>query len=279
MFKDYYSILGVSYPSSNEEIHLAYHAKIEKLRVESAKESSPNYKERVDVEEAFRVLGASYILRTAYDKEYQIALTEGKDTYEIKDDWLLSGIERERDFVVNKMLAPNYKPPKPFVAPKKGWGMKALGCIGKVLLVYIILMTIIYVSKCSRNRSRESYNTASTINYGESAESQLRRIVIDKNTNLPQEMDENIITQEVLLESDALVYVYKVDDTFFSEFKEHAFSRDIQLSNLKTVYKEMKPMIDLLKETHRGIYYRYICRESGETAEFKIYYSDLVNLE
>jgi hypothetical protein len=92
-------------------------------------------------------------------------------------------------------------------------------------------------------------------------------------------MNENITTEEVLLERDALVYVYKVDDAFFSEFKEHAMSRDIQLKNLKTVYHEMQPMIDLLVETHRGIYYRYICRKSGEISEFKIYYSDLSKLE
>ena len=92
-------------------------------------------------------------------------------------------------------------------------------------------------------------------------------------------MDENITTQEVLIESDALVYVYNVDDDFFAEFKNHAQSREIQLGNLRMVYKEIKPMIDLLTETHRGIYYRYICRKSGETTELKIYYSDLLDLQ
>ena len=117
------------------------------------------------------------------------------------------------------------------------------------------------------------------MNSSQSAENQLRRFIIEKNISLPQNMDENITTEEVLLERDALVYVYKVDDDFFSEFKEHAMSRDIQLKNLKTVYHEMQPMIDLLVETHRGIYYRYICRKSGEISEFKIYYSDLSKLE
>lgn len=191
----------------------------------------------------------------------------------------MSGIERERAFVVNTILSPGYKPPKPFVPKKKGKGMKVLGCLGKAFLVYIALMSFVYISKCSREKARESYELSSSMNSTENAENQLRRFIIEKNINLPQDMDENITTEEVLLENDALVYVYKVDDDFFSEFKEHAMSRNIQLSNLKTVYHKMKSMIDLLVETHRGITYRYICRESGEISEFKIYYNDLSKLE
>ena len=279
MFKDYYSILRLSYPASDEDIKNAYTTIVNTLGTDSANPSSPKYQARIDVEEAYRVLGASYILKTAYDKEYQKAITEGFETYEIEDDWLLSGIERERAFVVNTILSPGYKPPKPFVPKKKGKGMKVLGCLGKAFLVYIALMSFVYISKCSREKARESYELSSSMNSTENAENQLRRFIIEKNINLPQDMDENITTEEVLLEDDALVYVYKVDDDFFSEFKEHAMSRNIQLSNLKTVYNKMKSMIDLLVETHRGITYRYICRESGEISEFKIYYSDLSKLE
>ena len=279
MFKDYYSILRLSYPASDEDIKNAYTTIVNTLGTDSANPSSPKYQARIDVEEAYRVLGASYILKTAYDKEYQKAITEGFETYEIEDDWLLSGIERERAFVVNTILSPGYKPPKPFVPKKKGKGMKVLGCLGKAFLVYIALMSFVYISKCSREKARESYELSSSMNSTENAENQLRRFIIEKNINLPQDMDENITTEEVLLEDGALVYVYKVDDDFFSEFKEHAMSRNIQLSNLKTVYHKMKSMIDLLVETHRGITYRYICRESGEISEFKIYYNDLSKLE
>lgn len=279
MFKDYYSILRLSYPASDEDIKNAYTTIVNALGSESSNPECTNYQVRVDTEEAYRVLGASYSLRKAYDEEYEKAKEEGFDVYEIKDDWLIAGIERERDFVINKTLSPNYKAPKPFVPKKKSRGMKVLGCLGKAFLVYVALMTFAYISKCSRDKARESYETSNTVNSSESAENQLRRFVIEKSINLPQDMDENITTEEVLLEDDALVYVYKVDDDFFSEFKEHAMSRSIQLSNLKTVYHEMKPMIDLLVETRRGIYYRYICRESGEISEFKIYYSDLSKLE
>ena len=279
MFKDYYSILKLSYPARDEDIKNAYTTIVNTLGADSANPSNPKYQVRIDVEEAYRVLGSSYILKTAYDKEYQKATTEGLETYKIEDDWLLSGIERERAFVVNTILSPGYKPPKPFVPKKKSKGMKALGCLGKAFLVYIALMSFVYISKCSREKVRESYELSDTVNTSENAENQLRRFIIEKNINLPQDMDENITTEEVLLERDALVYVYKVDDDFFSEFKEHAMSRDIQLKNLKTVYHEIKPVIDLLIETRRGIYYRYICRESGEISEFKIYYSDLSKLK
>lgn len=279
MIKDYYSILGVSYPSTSEEIQSAYNAKKEALGKDSSISSNPNYQSRVEVELAFRVLGASYILKTSYDEEYEKAIAEGFDNYEVKHETLISGIERERDFVINHLLNPNFKMPKANTSKEKSRGVKVLGCLGKGFLIYLCLMMFVYAKKCSKERAIESYEKQKTYVPTESAYSKLRHFVMKKNASLPQDMDENITTQEVLLESDALVYVYKVDDAFFAEFKDHAQSREIQLGNLRTVYSEMKPIIDLLIETHRGIYYRYICRESGETTEFKIYYSDLVDLQ
>jgi hypothetical protein len=279
MLVDFYSILGVSFPSSSEEIQSAYITKKDSLGKDSANSSNPNYQARVAVELAYRVLGASYILKTAYDEEYEKAKQVGFNDYEVAHESLLPDIERERDFVVNKLLNPNFKMPKTTTPHEKGWGMKALGCIGKGFLIYLCLVAFVQIKKCSKDSVKESYETPSTYATKESAESQLRSFVLEKNISLPQDMDENITTQEVILERDAIVYVYKVNDNFFAEFKDHAFSRDIQLKNLRTVYDKMKPMIDLLIETHRGIYYRYICRESGETTEFKIYYSDLVDLQ
>ena len=279
MLVDFYSILGVSFPSSSEEIQSAYITKKDSLGKDSANSSNPNYQARVDVELAYRVLGASYILKTAYDEEYEKAKQVGFNDYKVAHESLLPDIERERDFVVNKLLNPNFKMPKTTTPHEKGWGMKALGCIGKGFLIYLCLVAFVQIKKCSKDSVKESYETPSTYATKESAESQLRSFVLEKNISLPQDMDENITTQEVILERDAIVYVYKVNDNFFAEFKDHAFSRDIQLKNLRTVYDKMKPMIDLLIETHRGIYYRYICRESGETTEFKIYYSDLVDLQ
>ena len=279
MLVDFYSILGVSFPSSSEEIQSAYITKKDLLGKDSANSSNPNYQARVDVELAYRVFGASYIMKTAYDEEYEKAKQVGFNDYEVAHESLLPDIERERDFVVNKLLNPNFKMPKTTTPHEKGWGMKALGCIGKGFLIYLCLVAFVQIKKCSKDSVKESYETPSTYATKESAESQLRSFVLEKNISLPQDMDENITTQEVILERDAIVYVYKVNDNFFAEFKDHAFSRDIQLKNLRTVYDKMKPMIDLLIETHRGIYYRYICRESGETTEFKIYYSDLVDLQ
>ena len=71
MFKDYYSILKLSYPARDEDIKNAYTTLVNTLGADSANPSNPKYQVRVDVEEAYRVLGTSYILKTAYDKEYQ----------------------------------------------------------------------------------------------------------------------------------------------------------------------------------------------------------------
>ena len=112
MLKDYYSVLGISYPSTSEEIRTAYNAKKESLGKESSNSNDSNYQSRVEVELAYRILEASYILKTAYDGEYEKAMTEGFDDYEVKHESLLSDIERERDFVVHRLLNPNFKMPK-----------------------------------------------------------------------------------------------------------------------------------------------------------------------
>lgn len=70
MFIDYYSILGVSYPSNAEEMHTAYLAKRKSLGIGSANRNNPNYQTRINLEVAYRVLNSSYSLKTAYDEEY-----------------------------------------------------------------------------------------------------------------------------------------------------------------------------------------------------------------
>ncbi len=291
MFKDYYSILGISFPSNDEEIKRAYNAKIEKLGSDSIDVSNPNYQNREDVEEAYMVLGTSYSLKIAYDEEYQKAIKEGFDSYEIKDDWILSRIEHERCFIKNRRL----KQKTPTSRKTGNMGKKALGCLGLIFLVYIGTYLFAIATKSLLDGEKESY-TSSTISdfksstipdlkssttseFKESAELKLKHFAEDVNVVLPRDLDENVTTQAVLIEDDALVYVYKVDDTFFAEFKDQAVSREIQLGNLKMVCNEIKPIIDLLIETHRGIGWRYICRESGEITEYKMPYTDLVNLK
>lgn len=275
MFKDYYSILGISYPSNDEEIKRAYNAKVEALGPESIDDSNPNSHNRVDVEEAYMVLGTSYSLKMAYDEEYQKAIKEGLDIYEIKDEWVLSRIEHERNFVKNTRLRQN----SPSIRKKRNMGLKVLGCLGKIFLVYVCLFSYVYVKKCSRDRVRDSYISETIQESCESADLKLKRYAAEENTSYPKDLDESITAQEILIEGDALVYVYKVDDTAFAERKDQIVSKENQLGNIKRVYKEMKPLIDLLIETHRGISYRYICRVSGEIIECKIPYTDLVNLK
>jgi hypothetical protein len=275
MFKDYYSILGISFPSNDEEIKRAYNAKLEALGPESIDDSNPNYRNREDVEEAYMVLGTSYSLKIAYDEEYQKAVDEGFDIYEIKDGWLLSKIERERCFVKNNRLKQQTSSPR----KKRNMGLKVLGCLGKIFLVYICLYLFVFVKKCSRDRVRESYTSEIIPESKESADLMLKRFAAEENTSYPKDLNDNITAQAVLIESDALVYVFKVDDIAFAERKDQIVSRENQLGNIRNVYNEMKPMIDLLIETHRGISYRYICRVSGEITECKIPYTDLLNLK
>lgn len=280
MFIDYYSILGVSFPSNDEEINAAYVAKKETLGADSENSDNSNYPMRVNVELAYRILGASYVLKTAYDKEYPNAIEEGFEVYEIKNDWLQSGIAREREYVINWILNSNSVPPVSVPQKKKSCGKRVLGCLGKIFLFYLFILALTIPKKCIRQsqNSAELSESIDNIELPEPADYKLKSIAMEKNAELPRDMDENITIQAVLIENDALVYVYKVNDNFFSEIKDNVLSKNIQLNEIKSVYNDMKPMIDLLLETHRGICYRYICRDSGDVAECRIDYSDLADL-
>lgn len=294
MFKDYYSILGVSYPSSDVEIRQAHHAKVEGLGTDSSNYSNPNYQQRVDVEEAFRVLGASYSLKKAYDEEYSKYLeAEDKDAFCIQDDWTLSQINSEHNFVVNRLLQPL---PSSIEEQKTGWGGKALGCVGKIFGFILLMLVIAGAKTCSRKQMRNalsesSYNTeyvsspsssSSSSSYQVSTtsnvERKLQKTAREINQSLPRRIDDNITHKAISLTSSALVYEYVIDDDFFELYKDQALSSNGQLESIRALYSDMKPMIDLLLETHRGISYKYICKRSGETSIVEVPYSKLAGI-
>lgn len=290
MFKDYYSILGVSYPSSSEEIHQAYNAKIGKLGEESSKESSPNYTERVDVEEAFRVIGASYRLKIAYDEEYaQYLASEDKDNFSIQNDWTITEIDHERAFVINRILQNGPKIQNE--DDKKGFGGKVLGCFLKIIGVFFILLLFAGIKNCSRQQARkalvESYtesnysqnnNSTSYSQSNSSAELKLQKTAREINQSLPRRIDDNITQSAISLTESALVYVYLIDDDYFEMMRDQALSSANQLANIRAMYSDMKPMIDLLVQTHRGISYKYICKNSKETNIVEVPCTDLASL-
>ena len=82
----------------------------------------------------------------------------------------------------------------------------------------------------------------------------------------------------ISLTESALVYVYLIDDDYFEMMRDQALSSANQLANIRTMYSDMKPMIDLLVQTHRGISYKYICKNSKETNIVEVSYDDLASL-
>lgn len=289
MFKNYYSILGISYPSNNEEIRQAYNDKVEKLGEDSAKETNPYYAERVDVEEAFRIIGASYGFKTAYDDEYaQYLESEDKDNFSIQNDWTISVISSERAFVINRILPNTSINQKQ--CEKKHFGSKMLGCFMKILCFLFFMLTIAYVKTCARKQARNSFVDSYTVtNYNSdnsisntsnnfNAEYSLQKAVGEINNSLPCVVDNNITHNYIYLTSTALVYVYLVEDDYFDMMKEQALSPVNQLSKIRAMYTGMKPMIDLLVQTHRGISYKYVCKNSKETNIVEVPYEDLASL-
>ena len=290
MFKDYYSILGVSFPANAEEIRLAHQSKIETLGADSSKPSNPNYQQRVDVEEAFRVIGTSYSLKKAYDEEYaKYIVSEDKHSFSIQDDWILSQINSEHNFVVNRILQPL---PMNSEETKTGWSGKTLSCLGKIFGFFLLILFIAGVKTCSRNQARkalsESYDnteyvtptsSSSATSYVSStntnAERKLQKTAREINQDLPRMINDNITQRAITLTPSSLVYVYEIDDDFFEMYRNQALSSSSQLDNIRAMYSDMKPMIDLLLETHRGISYKYICKRSGETNIVEVSYSKL----
>lgn len=298
MFKDYYSILGISYPSSDDTIRQSHQSKVEELGAESSKPSDPNYQQRVDIEEAFRVLSSSYGLKEAYDEEYSKYLeTEDKLTFCVQDIWTKSKIESEHEYVVNRLLQPI---PRPISSQekKKGCGGITLGCLWKILGFILMIIVITAIKTCSKNQMKNAlsdssdytekvpkqlpYSTNSNSNFQlnttSQAEQKLEKMAGDINQSLPRIIDDNITMHAIRIASYALVYEYKVDDDYFDMYKNEVLSNSLQLERVKEMYSDMQPMIDLLIETHRGISYKYICKRSGEINTVDISYEQLAGL-
>lgn len=273
--KDYYSILGVSPDADNPTIYDSYQKRISELGEESRKSSSPNYWSRVDVEEAYRMLGASYINKEAYDKEYQQSIALGNLDFEM-GEWLEEHVNREHDFVINRMLIPD-APQTVEISTGKKWGMKTLGCIGKAFLLFLFLIFIANVKRCSRQAVRDSYSTTydTEITTPSDAERKLQQAAREMNRSLPQKINDNITQYPVELTSSALVYVYRVKESTFIRERERVSSKEGQIANIKAMYSEMKPMIDLLLQTERGISYKYVSSESYTTELVAVTYSEL----
>lgn len=299
MFKDYYSILGIIFPSNEDEIKQAYQSKVGSLGTESSNYDNPNYQQRVDVEEAYRVLVVAYGLKSAYDEEYSRYMeTEDKDSYCIQESWTQSQINSQHDTVVNRILKPMPMPANSD-EKKKGWFRKSLGCFGGCLgkiLGFILLIIVISAAKtCARKQMKntlsESPNNTEYVssslsssasptknNTNSNAERKLQNMAWDINQSLPRKMNDDMTALAITLTSSALVYEYEIDDDCFEMYKDQVLSPSAQLEQVKEMYSDMKPMIDLLLETHRGISYKYVCKKSRETNIVEVPYAKLASI-
>ena len=298
ILKDYYSYLGISADADNTTINNAYKSMVEKLGESSRYSNNSQYESRLNVEEAYRILGISSTLKELYDEEYNNSIALGNYEYEIQDDWLLSKIICEHNYVVNQILSPNTVN----TFDKKVWSMKIIGCIGKAFGIFLLLLLFVSIKHSCRKQMRETYNetipTAET-SFTETpvdahsfynnlpknidmnvtdAEKKLQKTVEDVNNELPRRINDNVTHVKVLLTATEIIYRYKVDDEYFSSVVDLVTSKSYQNDSIKAVYSEMKPMINLLVETRRGISYEYVCRDSKRSEKISIPYEELKDL-
>ncbi len=95
---------------------------------------------------------------------------------------------------------------------------KGILLIGKGFIVLIFLLALIQVKKCMRNSVKDSYEKTESYNSTKDADSELKRFAKEENETLPHAINENVTTQAILIEKNALVYVYNIDDDFWAEF-------------------------------------------------------------
>ena len=288
MFKDYYSILRASYPSDVNEIQQAYMLRVQELGEESLNPSNLNFQQRVDVEEAFKVLN-SYNVKIAYDEEYaKYVATEDKQSFSIQDSWTLSKIEYAHNIVINSLLKPASKGKQ-----KIHLGGKILRFFGKFIVILILIIIYVGIKNCHRLEKRRSAseikeqlgslsssNSENTANYSNTSETEERlyKTANDINQSLPQRLDNNLTIVKISITSSSLIYVYECDDDFFELYKDQFLSSNNHLEQIRAQYSEMKLLIDLLLETHRGISYKYICKRSSETHIVDVPYSKLAGI-
>ena len=283
--KDYYSILAVPYGADKTTLLNAYNTITAKLGQESCNTNSPYYNNRLEVEEAYRILCVSISLKEDYNEAYQQSIAQGTNNYVTDNDWLENRIKQEHQVAINRIAESNNTFSNN-LKTSKWWRSAEFGCLKKIIGGIILIFILGEVKICSRNAFRDAYSSNNTevvfpcsTDEREKAEAMLQKTAEDINASLPKDINENITQYYVTINNKELIYEYRVDDKFFQEFRHQAMSKKIQMDNLRQVYKGMKPMIDLLIKTNRGLAYRYVCKDSKKVTEFHLTCKDLASLE
>ena len=204
--------------------------------------------------------------------------SEEKDNYYIQDSWLSAEI-RNIHFV---------KPNQQETTPKKPIELRCLGGCLKIIGFFFFLMIITQVKVCSRKTIKEknaaSYNFTKEEIYNQEenltvneAEAKLRKAILEINVECPKQLKNGITCERIDLTLGTFSYCYMLDDALFDKVISAA-NKEMQLSQLKAQYEQMKPMIALLIKTNRGLNYVYTNKSKTKTHTEFLSVEDLKNL-
>ena len=114
----------------------------------------------------------------------------------------------------------------------------------------------------SNTEESESYDTQYT-------EQDLRTIVREANETMPQIVEEGLRCDEIILEGNYVTYIYSVDEAIYNmrDIKDsHRELRQTILNNVKnTADDELKQLCALCRSTNKGLAFRYVGDETGQT--------------
>ena len=268
-FIDYYALLGVSLNVSNEELVKAYKNKCQQTTDESTLE---------ELYVAYTILSSQHRRKPAYDRELaKYNASEDKDNYYIQDSWL--------SYEIYNILQARQNQQE--TVPKKTIKSRCLrGCLN-IIFFFFLMIFVTQVKRCTRRTMVEkeiSYNSTKEDVYNQventavnEVEAKLTKAALEQNMEYPKQLEDGIIADRVELPFGAFSYCYTIDDILFDKVISIS-SKEKLLSNLKALYGQMKPMIDMLITTNRGINYRYTNKSKTRTHTVYLTVEDLKEL-
>ena len=161
-------------------------------------------------------------------------------------------------------------------------GLKFLGCIGKTCALFLFLVLI---RTCGSFVGKHLNKEKGQVEVGKLSNKEsffiLQENVQEMNKSFPQKIDEYTTAKGVELNVSipAFEYQYVVDDNAFMAVKSEVLSKSNQLAEVKSMYSDMKPLIDLLVQARMGLSYVYTCKKSQKSYRVDLSYEDLLKIK
>lgn len=112
-----------------------------------------------------------------------------------------------------------------------------------------------------------------------SAESKLQIAVKAANATMPEDLGDGMVMESVKLEGDFAVYTVSLEESEISIKDMQEARYEMKQAMLQTIKydsdSDMRAFIDALKEANKGVKFKYVGKDTGETFVISILPSEL----